>query len=133
MSGALHIMVRRRRQLRPSAGLVAAELWGHRLSRYTVGPLAHLALLVMAVTKVRSSTLARAFLLANLAASAGLVVSSRAGGLPEGASEEVRPRGLVAAASAGAGQVIFLQGVALGGMVRYVRGDRSTMWSTVER
>ncbi len=133
VSGALHIMVRRRRQLRPSAGLVAAELWGHRLSRYTVGPLAHLALLVMAVTKVRSSTLARAFLLANLAASAGLVVSSRAGGLPEGASEEVRPRGLVAAASAGAGQVIFLQGVALGGMVRYVRGDRSTMWSTVER
>jgi len=39
----------------------------------------------------------------------------------------------VAAASAGAGQVMFLQGVALGGMARYVRGDRSTMWSTVER
>ena len=55
VSGALHIMVRRRRQLRPSAGLVAAELWGHRLSRYTVSPLAHLTLLVMAVTKVRSS------------------------------------------------------------------------------
>jgi hypothetical protein len=40
---------------------------------------------------------------------------------------------LLAAASAGAGQVMFLQGVALGGMLRYVRGDRSTMWSTVER
>jgi hypothetical protein len=28
---------------------------------------------------------------------------------------------------------MFLQGVALGGMVRYARGDRPTMWSTVER
>ena len=36
-------------------------------------------------------------------------------------------------ATAGAGQVMFLQGVALGGMVRYARGDRPTMWSTVER
>jgi poly-beta-1,6-N-acetyl-D-glucosamine synthase len=133
VSGALHIMVRRRRQLRPSAGLVAAELWGHRLSRYTVGPLAHLTLLVMAVTKVRSSALARAFLLANLAASAGLVASVRAGDPTEDAPEGVTRRGLVAGASAGAGQVMFLQGVALGGMVRYARGDRSTMWSTVER
>ena len=133
VSGALHIMVRRRRQLQPSAGLVAAELWGHRLSRYTVGPLAHLALLVMAVAKVRSSALARAFLLANLAASAGLVVGARAGeptgDVPEGAA----PRRLLATASAGAGQVMFLQAVALGGMVRYARGNRSTMWSTVER
>jgi poly-beta-1,6-N-acetyl-D-glucosamine synthase len=133
VSGALHIMVRRRRQLRPSAGLVAAELWGHRLSRYTVSPIAHLTLLVMAVTKVRSSAVARAFLLANLAASAGLVASARVGNPTEDASEGVAPRRLVAAASAGAGQVMFLQGVALGGMARYVRGDRSTMWSTVER
>jgi poly-beta-1,6-N-acetyl-D-glucosamine synthase len=133
VSGALHIMVRRRRQLRPSTGLVAAELWGHRLSRYTVSPIAHLTLLVMAVTKVRSSAVARAFLLANLAASAGLVASARVGHPTEDASEGVAPRRLVAAASAGAGQVMFLQGVALGGMARYVRGDRSTMWSTVER
>jgi len=42
-------------------------------------------------------------------------------------------RHLLAAAAAGAGQVMFLQGVALGGMARYVRGDRPTMWSTVER
>jgi hypothetical protein len=112
---------------------VAAELWGHRLSRYTVSPLAHLTLLVMAVMKVRSSALARAFLLANLAASAGLVASTRVGNPTEDASERVAPRRLVAAASAGAGQVMFLQGVALGGMARYVRGDRSTVWSTVER
>jgi biofilm PGA synthesis N-glycosyltransferase PgaC len=136
VSGALHIMVRRRRQLRPSAGLVAAELWGHRLSRYTVGPLAHVTLLVMAVAKVRSSALARAFLLANLAASAGLLAGSGAGKPREDekhALAPATPRRLLSAASAGAGQVMFLQGVALGGMVRYARGDRSTMWSTVER
>jgi hypothetical protein len=133
VSGALHIMVRRRRQLRPSAGLVAAELWGHRLVRYTVGPVAHLTLLVMAVTKVRSSVLARGFLVANLCACAGLVVGTQAGEPGEVAPVGPEPRRLLAAAAAGAGQVMFLQGVALGGMVRYARGDRSTMWSTVER
>lgn len=133
VSGALHVMSRRRRQLLPSAGLVAAELWGHRLVRYTVGPLAHLTLLVMAISKVRSSTVARAFLLANMAASAGLIVSARDGERADTASTGATGRGMLAAASAGAGQVMFLQGVALGGMVRYARGDRSTMWSTVER
>jgi biofilm PGA synthesis N-glycosyltransferase PgaC len=133
VSGALHIMVRRRRQLRPSAGLVAAELWGHRLVRYTVGPLAHLTLLVMAVSKVRSSALARVFLLANACACAGLVVGTPASELADDPPAGPTLRGLLVAASAGAGQVMFLQGVALGGMVRYLRGDRSTMWSTVKR
>jgi poly-beta-1,6-N-acetyl-D-glucosamine synthase len=133
VSGALHIMVRRRRQLRPSAGLVAAELWGHRLTRYTVGPLAHLALLVLSVTKLRSSALARWFLLANLGACAGLVVGTQGEGPGDDARTGGGPRRLLVAASAGAGQVMFLQGVALGGMVRYARGDRSTMWSTVQR
>jgi len=68
-----------------------------------------------------------------MAGSAGLVVSARAGDQTEDASEAVTPRLLAAAASAGAGQVMFLHGVALGSMARYVRGDRSTMWSTVER
>jgi poly-beta-1,6-N-acetyl-D-glucosamine synthase len=133
VSGALHIMVRRRRQLRPSAGLVAAELWGHRLVRYTVGPLAHLTLLVMAASKVRSSRLARAFVLANACACAGLVVGAGLDESDEDAPGGSTPRRLLVAASKGAGQVMFLQGVALGGMARYVRGDRSTMWSTVER
>jgi hypothetical protein len=55
-------------------------------------------------------------------------------GQPTGdASTGPTPRRLLAAGLAGAGQVMFLQGVALGGMVRYARGDRPTMWSTVER
>ena len=133
VSGALHIMARRRRQLLPSAGLVAVELWGHRLVRYTAGPLAHLSLVVMAVAKVRSSAMARAFLVANACACAGLVVRTHAGESTEDPSAGPTFRGPLLAASAGAGQVMFLQGVALGGMVRYLRGDRSTMWSTVER
>jgi hypothetical protein len=31
------------------------------------------------------------------------------------------------------GQGVFLQAVALGGMVRYLRGDRPTRWTTVRR
>jgi Glycosyltransferase like family 2 len=133
VSGALHVLSRRRRQLQPSAGLVAAELWGHRLSRFTVSPLSHVALLALAAAKVRSSTSARLFLLANACACAGLVASARAGEPTHDAGAGPERRNLLATAAAGAGQVVFLQGVALGGMARYARGDRPTMWSTVER
>jgi len=133
VSGALHVLARRRQQLRPSAGLVAAELWGHRLVRFTVGPLSHLALLALSVSKVRSSTLARGFLLANACACAGLVASARAAQPASDAATGPERRSLMGTAAAGAGQVMFLQGVALGGMARYARGDRPTMWSTVER
>lgn len=133
VSGALHVLVQRRRQLRPSAGLVAAELWGHRLARFTISPLSHLALLALAASKVRSSTLARIFLLANACACACLMASARVGEPANDAAAEPERRKLAATAAAGAGQVMFLQGVALGGMARYVRGDRPTMWSTVER
>jgi hypothetical protein len=133
VSGALHVMARRRRQLLPSAGLVAAELWGHRLVRYTIGPLAHLTLLLMAVTRVRSSALARTFLVANMVASAGIVVRAPGGGQADEDSTGAGARRVLTKVWAGAGQVMFLQGVALGGMARYARGDRSTMWSTVER
>ncbi len=134
VSGGLQVLVRRRRQLRPSAGLVAAELWGHRLVRLTVSPLSHLALLTLSVTKLRSSALARAFLLANLCACAGLVAGTLVAESPvQDESTAHTPRHLLAVAFSGAGQVMFLQAVALGGMVRYARGDRPTMWSTVER
>ena len=134
VSGALHVLVRRRRQLRPSAGLVAAELWGHRLARFTVSPLAHLALLALSANKMRSSALARAFLLANALACVGLVAGSRVAEAPaQDASSGSSPRRLLLVAFTGSGQVMFLQAVALGGMARYARGDRPTMWSTVER
>jgi len=99
-----------------------------------VSPLAHLALLALSVTKLRSSTLARAFLLANLCACAGLAAGTRVAEPPApDESTGHAPHHLLAVAFSGAGQVMFLQAVALGGMVRYARGDRPTMWSTVER
>lgn len=132
ISGTLHVMARRGRQLRPSAGLVAAEIWGHRLVRYTVSPVCHAALLVVAIAKVRSSVLARAFLLAHVFAGAGLVVEARTAAPGGDTADAPRPH-LVMTAVAASGQVVFLQAVAMGGLVRYLRGDRPTMWPTLAR
>ena len=109
-------------------------------ARYTVVPDADSStLLVVALTKVRSSSLARLFLLGNAIACAGLVLDARPDDAPGGAgashdaTDSSKARRLVLGATAGAGQVMFLQGVALGGMARYARGDRSTLWAKVER
>jgi hypothetical protein len=132
IAGALHVISRRRRQLRPSAGLVAAELWGHRLVRYTLSPVSHAALLAVAGSKARSSALARAFLLAHVLAGAGLIVEARMAA--NGEETEATPsRHPVMTPITASGQVVFLQAVALGGLVRYLRGDRQTKWSTPTR
>jgi hypothetical protein len=135
VSGALHVFDRRRYQLLPSAGVVAAEIWGHRLVRYTVGPFAHLALVGVALRRVRYSKLARLFLLGHVAAGWALAREggrmARAADLGEG--EPLKPLNAAEAAAAGAGQVLFLQGVALGGVARFLRGDRRTQWATIER
>ena len=150
VAGALHVFNRRRSQCAPSGGLVAAEIWGHRLGRYTVSPLAQVALLVMALRRARSSTVAKLFLLGhgigalNLArrmaaektpapvhalgdeATAGAAEQTLSGAPPSGAAVAER----VAQAL---GQGVFLQAVALGGIRRYLRGDRPTRWTTVRR
>ena len=97
------------------------ELRGHRLVRLTVSPLSHLALLALSATKVRSSALARTFLLANLFACAGLAAGARCGGVPGAGRIERFERvvRLLAVVLSGSGQVMFLQAVVLGGMVRY--------------
>jgi hypothetical protein len=133
ISGTLHVMVRRGRQLRPSVGLVAAELWGHRLVRYTVSPASHAALLVLAASKVRSSALARAFLLAHLFAGAGVVLEGRMRAPSDEQPADTPSRHLVTTAVAASGHVVFLQAVAMGGLVRYLRGDRQTKWTTLAR
>jgi poly-beta-1,6-N-acetyl-D-glucosamine synthase len=130
-SGALHVLVRRRHQLLPSAGLVAAEIWGHRLVRYTVGPIAHLLLLGIAVRRIRTSRVADVFLLGHVWA--GLALKRRAGPATMDGDGGGRSPSLPATAAKAAGQILFLQGVALGGMSRYLRGDRQTKWSTLER
>ena len=72
-SGALHVFGRRRRQLGPSAGVVAVEIWGHRVVRYTVAPVAHAALIAVAARRVRKSRLARIFLFVHVIAGGGPV------------------------------------------------------------
>jgi hypothetical protein len=63
VSAGLHVFQRRRSQLGPKGGLVSAEIWGHRLARYTVSPVAHAALVGVALRRARSSRLAQLFLI----------------------------------------------------------------------
>jgi poly-beta-1,6-N-acetyl-D-glucosamine synthase len=138
VANALHVFQRRRSDLGPTGGLVAAEIWGHRLARYTVSPLAHLVLLGVAARRARSSRVAKLFLLGH---GIGVwTVARRATSEPDHLDEPVGdavPRTSGAAlARCGAnalGQGVFLQAVALGGIVRYLRGDRPTRWTTVRR
>ena len=120
VAGTLYVFARRRHQLGPSGGLVAAEVWGHRLGRYIVSPPAHVFLLGLAASHVRTSRLARLFLIGHIVGVWGLFWTPPAGR---------RWRGPVVMA----GQVLFLQGVALGGLARYLRGDRRTMWTKADR
>jgi len=144
VAGALHVFRSRRSQLGPTSGLVAIEMWGHRLARYTVVPLAHLALVLGAVRRVRTSRTARLFLAGHalaalaLAHKAGDGGTGAAGGDP-GPVPADRPPGrrgvlaLLGTLANALGQAVFLDAVALGGLLRYLRGDRSTRWEKVRR
>ena len=130
VASALYVFWRRRRQLGEGGGVVTAQIWGHRLARYTVSPLAQLMLLVVAVTKLRSSRLARLFVAGHVAAASALARQSSRPHERDALSDAPSPLRLPATALA---QGMFLQGVALGGIVRFLRGDRPTKWPTVER
>lgn len=121
VAGALHIFRRRFRQLGPAGGTFAVQIWGHRLGRYTVAPAAHVALIVWAAIGARRQLLARAVLAAHLLGAG--VLAGRHSRL-----HAHMPLPLVAAE-----EVLVLQAVAVGGVVRYLRGDRRTMWPRVER
>lgn len=150
VAGALHVFNRRRSQCGPSGGLVAAEIWGHRLARYTVSPLAQVALLLMALRRARSSTVAKLFLLGHAVGALSLARRMAADSTPapvhalgddggpgsaESSSSGTAPSGAAVAehVAQALGQGVFLQGVALGGIRRYLRGDRPTRWTTVRR
>lgn len=115
VAGLLDLLRRRRRLLVPGGSTVAAELWGHKLVRAAVGPIAHAALLAQAIACARSSRTAAAFVLGHAAA---LCASMRA-------SPTLLER--VAA------QLLFLQATGVGGTVRYLRGDRPAAWPKRER
>lgn len=119
VSGAMNVFRRVPHLLGPSGGLVAVEIWGHRLWRYTFGPIAHAMLLAGAGRHARHSRFAQAVLLAHIGAAASLPLQEKGRAVP------VPLRA--------AGQALFLNAVALGGLVRYLRGERGIIWPTVSR
>ena len=84
-ASALYAFSRRRDQLRPSGGLIAAEIWGHRLTRYTVVPIAHVALLAMSLRRLRTSRLARLFLLGHVIGGLTVAANTLGGAAGHGA------------------------------------------------
>jgi len=119
LAGLVDLLWRRRALLVPGRSRVAVDLWGHKLMRSVFGPLAHAALLVLAIVSLRRSRLAVAFVAGHLAAVAALIGEAR--------GKEV------AAPARAAAQVLFLQTTALGGLARYLRGERYAGWRKPER
>jgi cellulose synthase/poly-beta-1,6-N-acetylglucosamine synthase-like glycosyltransferase len=116
--GALDVLWRCRRHLRVSAP-GAPELWGHRLVRTGHGPPAHPLLLLLAAGSLRDSALARVFLVIHLGMATA--VGRSLAGAHLTTAERV------------AAQVAFLQLAALGGLRRFLAGDRPALWRKGER
>jgi cellulose synthase/poly-beta-1,6-N-acetylglucosamine synthase-like glycosyltransferase len=119
VAGNLDMLWRRRDALVPGALPVTPQLWGHRLVRSSFGPMAHAMLIVISIPAARRSWIARLFLAGNAAGVGSLVTVVRGGNPPA-------PVRLAA-------QVFFLQAVALGGIRRFLRGERPTRWPKPER
>lgn len=112
-------LIRRRALLSPRRGLVALQLWGHRMIRSSAGPLAHLTLLGLALAFRRRSRVAALFVAGHGvgAVAAARTVQGRAGSSLERAL----------------GQVMFLQAVGVRGVIRYLSRDRSPLWPKAPR
>jgi hypothetical protein len=82
--------------------------------RSTVGPIAHVAMVVVALRTWRTNRLA-ALVVAVHVVGAGATVLQRRG--------RKLPRPLTALV-----QILYLQAVAIGGMVRFLRGRADTAW-----
>src|SRR5215213_9092656 len=108
VAGSLFVFWRKRHLLSPSAGILALQIVGHRLWRSTVGPLSHLALLGLSLLTMRRSRLVRALVVGHVAGGAALVWRESGRRLP--------------GPLAGGAQALYLQVVALGGVLRFVRG-----------
>lgn len=122
VAGALDVIMRRR-DLLVGHPPISAQLWGHRLLRMTVGPLAHAALLGWAGRRLCQSPLRHpgsALFVAGHAV-AGATVHRAGRGRTTWRWEVL------------VGQVALLQAVGLGGLVRYLRGDRPAVWPKPER
>ena len=113
------VLIRRWRELVPGLSTASFQLWGHRFVRKSVGPIAHAVLVRRAVMNARKSVAAQAFLAIHAGAAVGLAAQ---------VSGRTAPRPLRLG-----GHMLFLQLVALGGLIRLVRRDVSGAWPKPER
>ena len=118
-AGALDTVRRRPEMLIPGRSPIAAQLWGHKVLRLLLGPLAHAALLARAVAAAPHRLWARAFLALHAVGVLAFMRQSR------GARLSAPERALA--------QSLFLQATALGGIARYARGERPALWHKPER
>lgn len=116
--GTLDLAWRRRHLLVPGSG-VAGQLWGHRVIRSSLGPLAHALLLLSAVPKAGASGWARLFVFGHMAA--GAMVFRRARGHRVAGAENLLSH------------LLMLQAVGLSGTWRYVTGDRDGLYPKPHR
>jgi biofilm PGA synthesis N-glycosyltransferase PgaC len=112
-SAALHVFWLKRHLVSPRHGFLAFQIVGHKLWRSTVGPLANVALLIVALRRFRHPV-------------AALVLAAHAAGLAGLLLRRANKRGprLVVIA----GQVLYLQLVALDSLRRFLRRDISPRW-----
>jgi poly-beta-1,6-N-acetyl-D-glucosamine synthase len=121
VAGTLDVLIRRRALL-SGHGPVSVQLWGHRLVRSSLGPVAHLALLVVGAERVvrgHSGLLAKTFVTGNAVGVTAAFASTRGYRLPLPARI--------------AGQVMLLQAVALGGLLRFARREGLAAWPKADR
>jgi biofilm PGA synthesis N-glycosyltransferase PgaC len=118
-SAALHVFWLKRHLVAPQHGFLAFQIVGHKLWRSTIGPVANVALVAVSLRHARRNPLARLVLAGHAAGVAGLLL--RRAGKPA-------PKVLVVA-----GQVLYLQGVALDSLRRYLRRDISPRWAKPPR
>jgi cellulose synthase/poly-beta-1,6-N-acetylglucosamine synthase-like glycosyltransferase len=119
LGAGLWVMWRKRHLLSARHPLLAFEVLGHRLWRSTLGPISHAVLLAWAVASSPRSRVAALFAGGHLLAVGGWFATARGRRVPRVLSA--------------AGQVVFLQAVAFGGMRRFMRGDRVVRWSKPAR
>lgn len=113
VAGTLDVVWRKRHLLR-RGGVVPFEVVGHKLWRSTAGPFSHLALLLLALGSCRRSRLARLFVGGHAAAGVLAVRAQRGRRLPP--------------ALALPAEVLYLQVVAVGGVVRALRCPPTSAW-----
>jgi cellulose synthase/poly-beta-1,6-N-acetylglucosamine synthase-like glycosyltransferase len=118
-AGALDTVRRRAHLLNPWSSPVAAPLWGHKVLRLLIGPMAHAVLLAKALLAAPRHRWARAFVALHAIGLLAFVRQARGG--------------TATAPERALGQALFLQATAVGGILRYIRGERPALWEKPER